>query len=66
MKARGLLLIDFEFPGFKEAAKMEEQLEATMNAITKDNPFVVHQQMSLKERRGDAAPDLDKMKFRQN
>lgn len=66
MKARGILVIDYIFDGYKQAAHEEERLEKLLQTIVKDNATVVDYQMDLKERRGDAAPDIKKMKFRNN
>jgi hypothetical protein len=66
MKARGIIVVDYLFDGYKQAAQEEERLEKLIQTIVKDNPTVVEYQMDLKERRGDAAPDIKKMKFRNN
>lgn len=66
MKARGIIVVDYLFDGYKQAAQEEERLEKLMQTIVKDNATVVDYQMDLKERRGDAAPDIKKMKFRNN
>lgn len=65
MKARGVIVIDYEFPGgIKEAAAAQEKLEQAMNEIARGNNRVVYYQCDLKERRGDKRPDVTKMKFR--
>jgi hypothetical protein len=66
LKARGIILVDFDFDGFREAAEMQDILEKARDMIITDNKYVVHHQTDLKERRGDHAPDLRKMKFRNN
>ena len=66
MKARGIIVVDYIFDGYKQAAQEEERLEKLLQTIVKDNATVVDYQMDLKERRGDAAPDIKKMKFRNN
>ena len=66
MKARGIIVVDYIFDGYKQAAHEEERLEKLLQTIVKDNATVVDYQMDLKERRGDAAPDIKKMKFRNN
>ena len=60
------MVIDFEFEGFKEAAEEQEKLEAALKNIVTGNRRVVHYQMDLKERRGDAPLDIKRMKFRNN
>lgn len=65
MKARGLILIDYEFEdGFRGAAEEQERLEAAMKEIVRGNKAVVYYQTTIKERRGDARPDIDKLKLR--
>jgi len=65
LKARGLILIDYELTGgFKEAAEEQARLEAAMKELTRGNPRVVYQQCDIKERRGDAHPDITKLKIR--
>ena len=67
MKCRGICIIDFSVEGgFKEAAKEEAALEAAIRDLVNGNTNVVHYQVEMRERRGDAAPDLKKMKFRAN
>lgn len=65
MKARGLILIDFDLPGgFKDAAIEQEKMERMMNELVRGNPRVVYSQCEIKERRGDSHPDLTKLKIR--
>lgn len=65
MKARALCLIDYEIEGgFIEAAKEEEALKNAIKDLCTKNKQVVHFQVNMKDRRGDTAPDLNKMKFR--
>lgn len=65
MKARGLILIDFELPGgFKEAAEEQVKLEKAMQDLVRGNPRVVYSQCDIKERRGDGHPDITKLKIR--
>lgn len=66
MKARGIIVIDYDFEGFKEAAEEQQKLEEAVKMLTVGNRRVVHHQMDLKERRGDHPPDIKKMKFRNN
>jgi predicted Rdx family selenoprotein len=67
MKCRGICIIDFSVEGgFKEAAKEEAALEAAIRDLVNGNKNVVHYQVEMRERRGDAPPDLKKMKFRAN
>jgi hypothetical protein len=65
LKARGLILIDYELPGgFKDAAEEQSRLEAAMKELTRGNPRVVYQQCDIKERRGESHPDITKLKIR--
>jgi hypothetical protein len=65
MKARGLILIDYDFPdGFKEAALEEARLEAAMQELVRGNNRVTYYQSTIKERRGDGKPDLNTLKLR--
>lgn len=67
MKARGIVVIDYEIEGgFKEAAEEQDRLEAAVAGIVKGNKRVVFHQVDMKERRGDVSPDISKMKFRTN
>tara|TARA_Y100000389_G_C17436092_1_gene505625 strand:+ start:666 stop:869 length:204 start_codon:yes stop_codon:yes gene_type:complete len=67
MKARGIVVIDYDIEGgFKEAAEEQAKLEQAIQDIVKDNKRVVFHQVDMKERRGDVPPDISKMKFRTN
>jgi len=67
MKARGIVVIDYEIEGgFKEAAEEQQRLEEAISSIVKGNKRVVFHQVDMKERRGEQSPDISKMKFRQN
>lgn len=67
MKARGIVVIDYEIEGgFKEAAEEQDRLEEAVAGIVKGNKRVVFHQVDMKERRGDVSPDISKMKFRTN
>lgn len=67
MKARGIVVIDYDIPGgFREAAEEQSKLEEAIQKITSGNPRVVHYQVDMRERRGDTPPDINKMKFRSN
>jgi len=66
MKARAIILIDLEFPSFREAGLFQDKMDDALETLIKDNNHVVTTQMDLKERRGDHAPDIKKMKFRNN
>mgnify|MGYP003626217399 CR=1 FL=1 len=65
MKARAVLVIDYQFGGFKEAGDEEEKLAAILKNIVTGNKAVANYQMDMKERRGEAL-DIKKMKFRNN
>jgi hypothetical protein len=65
MKARGIVIIDYDLPeGFKQAAEEQNKLEETIKALVKGNPRVVYHEVDIRERRGDKAPDIKKMKLR--
>jgi len=65
MKARGLVVIDYDIDGgFLEAAEEQKKLETAIASIVKDNKRVVFHQVDMKERRGDKTPDIKTMKFR--
>ena len=65
MKARGIILIDFDLPGgFKDAAIEQEKMERAMQELVRGNPRAVYYQCDIKERRGDAHPDITKLKIR--
>jgi len=67
MKARGIVVIDYDIDGgFREAAEEQARLEEAIANIVKGNKRVVFHQVDMKERRGDQSPDISKMKFRQN
>lgn len=67
MKARAICLIDYDIDGgFKQAAEEEKKLEQAIKNLVSGNKRVVHYQIEMRERRGDTAPDISKMKFRQN
>jgi hypothetical protein len=67
MKARGIVVIDYDIDGgFREAAEEQSRLEEAIAGIVKGNKRVVFHQVDMKERRGDQSPDISKMKFRQN
>jgi len=63
MKARAVLVIDFNFDGFKEAGEQEEKLAEALKNIVTGNKHVFNYAMDMKERRGDSL-DIKKMKFR--
>lgn len=60
------MLIDLEFPSFREAGLFQDRMDEALNSLIKDNSYVVATQVDLKERRGDHIPDIKKMKFRNN
>lgn len=67
MKARGLILIDYDLPGgFIEAAEEEKRLQEALEELVKNakEGRVVYYDCDLKERRGDGRPDLKKLKIR--
>ena len=65
LKARGLILVDYELPnGFIDAAEEQRKLEQAMNDIVRGNSRVTYYQADIKERRGEGKPDLKKLKIR--
>jgi len=65
MKARGLILIDYELPGgYIDAAEEQKRLEEAMQNLVRGNNRVVYYQADIKERRGNEKPDLKKLKIR--
>lgn len=68
MKARGIVLIDYDIEGgFLEAAEEQRKLQEAIENIVKNNKRVVFHQVDMKERRDTGTPpDITKMKFRTN
>jgi hypothetical protein len=65
MKARGIVIIDYDLPsGFKEAAEEQTKLEEAIRDLVKGNPRVIYHEVDIRERRGDVKPDLKRMKIR--
>ena len=65
MKARGVIVIDYDFPGsLTEIAAEQQKLEQVLKNLVHGNPRVVYADCDIKERRGDKRPDLRAMKFR--
>lgn len=65
MKARGIVVIDYDLPkGFVEAAEEQKKLEEAVQLLVRGNPRVVYHQVDVRERRGDHSPDIKKMKLR--
>lgn len=65
MKARGIVIIDYDLPdGFKQAAEEQEKLEKAIKDLVRGNPRVLYHEVDIRERRGDKTPDIKKMKIR--
>lgn len=65
MKARGIVIIDYDLPeGFKQAAEEQNKLEEAIRSLVKGNSRVVYHEVDIRERRGDKTPDIKKMKIR--
>jgi len=67
MKARGIVVIDYDFSEgtFIEAAEQQKKLEETIAALCKGNKTVVGHQTDMRERRDRGpSPDIKKMKVR--
>tara|TARA_R110002153_G_scaffold79513_1_gene202916 strand:- start:1143 stop:1346 length:204 start_codon:yes stop_codon:yes gene_type:complete len=65
VKARGLILVDYDLPnGFMDAAEEQKRLQNAMEELVRGNNKVTYFQCDIKERRGDQRPDLRKLKIR--
>ena len=65
MKARGIVIIDYDLPGgFKDAAQEEEKLQKAVDALVIGYSKVLYHEVDIRERRGDHKPDIKKMKLR--
>jgi len=65
MKARGIVVIDYDLPnGFIQAAEEQKKLEEMVQRLVQGNPRVIYHQVDVRERRGDHSPDIKKMKLR--
>lgn len=65
MKARGIVIIDYELPGgFIEAAEEQQKLQKLVDELVRGNPRVIYHEVDIRERRGNQKPDLKKMKIR--
>lgn len=65
MKARGLILVDYDLPnGYMDAAEEQKRLNAAMEELVRGNNKVTYYQCDIKERRGEGRPDLRKLKIR--
>ena len=67
MKARGVVIIDYDLPGgYKDAYEQEERLKKAIDYLVKGNNKVVYHAVDLRERRGNSIPDIKKMKIRKS
>ena len=65
MKARGIVIIDYDLPeGYKQAADEQDKLEAAIRELVRGNPRVVFHEVDIRERRGNKPPDVKNMKLR--
>ena len=65
MKARGIVIIDYDLPGgYRDAADEQDKLQNTVDALVKGNPRVLYHEVDIRERRGNHKPDIKKMKLR--
>jgi hypothetical protein len=65
MKARGIVVIDYELPGgFIEAADEQKKLQEAVRELVKGNPRVIYHEVDVRERRGEGKPDIKRMKLR--
>jgi hypothetical protein len=63
-KARGVIVVDYEFATLKDMAAAEEHIRKVVEEVTKGGASIVHSDFAMQERRGDTTPDLKKMKLR--
>lgn len=66
MQLRAIMLVDVDIPDFTTAAKLEQRLHAILEEIKDSNRGVTYTALDIKERRGNAKPDIKNMAFRQN
>lgn len=65
MKARGIVIIDYDLPGgYRDAADEQDKLQNTVDTLVKGNPRVLYHEVDIRERRGNHKPDIKKMKLR--
>lgn len=53
MKARAVILIDYEFNTFLEAASEHEKIQKMVDELLANNPKATYSDFDFKERRGD-------------
>jgi len=65
MKARGIVIIDYDLPGgYRDAADEQDRLQEVVDGLVKVNPRVLYHEVDIRERRGNHKPDIKKMKLR--
>jgi|TARA_B100001093_G_scaffold510064_2_gene575236 hypothetical protein len=65
MKARGIVIIDYDLPGgYRDAADEQDRLQEVVDGLVKGNPRVLYHEVDIRERRGNHKPDIKKMKLR--
>tara|TARA_R100001377_G_scaffold82683_1_gene63326 strand:- start:416 stop:619 length:204 start_codon:yes stop_codon:yes gene_type:complete len=65
LKARGLILVDYDLPnGYMDAAEEQKRLNAAMEELVRGNNKVTYYQCDIKERRGESRPDIRRLKIR--
>ena len=65
MKARGIVIIDYDLPdGYKQAAEEQGKLELATKELVRGNSRVLYHEVDIRERRGDKSPDIKRMKVR--
>jgi hypothetical protein len=65
MKARGIVIIDYDLPdGYKQAAEEQGKLELAIKELVRGNSRVLYHEVDIRERRGDKSPDIKRMKIR--
>lgn len=65
MKARGIIMIDYDLKGgFVDAADEQRKLTQLIQDYVDGNRRVVSFQIDIRERRGDKAPDIRRLKLR--
>lgn len=66
MKARAIVVVDYDLPGgFIEAAQEQQKLQDAVDNLVRGNPRVVYHEVDIRERRGNTKPDIKRMKLKQ-
>ncbi len=64
MKKRGIVSLKYDnFEDYMAIGHQEKALKDSITNMVKDNKYVFSFQFKMTEKRGDAPPDINKMKF---